>query len=580
MKRRAFSYARFSTAKQGEGSSLARQLSAAKAYCERNGLVLDDKSFLDLGVSGYHGSNSLAGDLGVFINLVKTGRIPKGSVLIVENTDRLSRLPPDEANRIITTIVKAGVDIVTTAPEQVYTAANIDKLSTWLPLQVSNCLAREESVKKSDRLKDAWQRKRGELASNKKLSKKGPFWLTLSPDRTTWSIVKEHADRVRRMFRWCIEGDGVVRICEKLQKECPGGVTGKSWQPNNIRKLLRSRSVLGEFQPHIGTCAKKGGIKSTRMPSGQPVVGYFPAIIDEATFYKAQAVISGRRRGGGRSTGLPNLFNGILYDARDRMRMVLNSDHGKRVLVSSGAIRKMKGSEFRSFPYDAFEKAMLLFLRELKPADVLGSPTGPTEDEVEVWSGKLASINHHIAKTQERATRAEDPSVFLDLLETYGKQRKEIIAGLEAAKGKLASGSASDALDECTSLATMLDSAKGAEKVELRTRIKAALHRLVTGIWVVVVPRGRVRLADVQVNFVGTDSRRKFRLFYRPSRRTGTHHVDERLAVLTVKHPDDGLPFDTDDLCNIDEVGWTVGGLEKHPMPMIDEELSRHGMTL
>lgn len=75
--------------------------------------------------------------------------------MIVENTDRLSRLPPDEANRIIARIVKAGVDIVTTAPEQVYTAANINKLGTWLPLQGSNYLAREESGKKSGRLKDA-----------------------------------------------------------------------------------------------------------------------------------------------------------------------------------------------------------------------------------------------------------------------------------------------------------------------------------------------------------------------------------------------------------------------------------------
>ena len=97
--RRAFSYARFSSAKQSDGYSLARQVEAAKAYCTRNGLALDDRSFCDMGVSGFHGQNSIAGDLGVFIELLKDGRIPKRSVLIVENTDRLSRLPPDEANR-------------------------------------------------------------------------------------------------------------------------------------------------------------------------------------------------------------------------------------------------------------------------------------------------------------------------------------------------------------------------------------------------------------------------------------------------------------------------------------------------
>ena len=42
--RRAFSYARFSTAEQMEGRSLKRQEEAAKAYCQRNGLTLEELS--------------------------------------------------------------------------------------------------------------------------------------------------------------------------------------------------------------------------------------------------------------------------------------------------------------------------------------------------------------------------------------------------------------------------------------------------------------------------------------------------------------------------------------------------------
>ena len=217
---------------------------------------------------------------------------------------------------------------MTTSPEQVYTASNIDKLATWL-LQVSNCLAREESVKKSDRLKDAWARKRGALANNVKLSKKGPFWLTLSADRSTWIIREREASLMRKMFRWCADGLGVAKISERLHVDYPAGVTGKGWQPNNVRKLLRSRQVLGEFQPVVGTCAKKGGIKSTRKPVGPPILNYFPAIIDEPLFYRAQTAMDRRRRGGGRITGVPNLFNGILYDGLDGQRMVLNMGRGR-----------------------------------------------------------------------------------------------------------------------------------------------------------------------------------------------------------------------------------------------------------
>jgi DNA invertase Pin-like site-specific DNA recombinase len=139
-----------------DGRSLKRQEEAAKAYCERHGLTLDERTFTDLGVSGYHGADAKGGQLGSFLAMVKEGRIPKKSVLIVENIDRLSRLPPHEANEIVTAIVKAGVDIATTSPEHLYTANNIHQFDVWLPLQMAQCLAAEESRKKSDRCTDAW----------------------------------------------------------------------------------------------------------------------------------------------------------------------------------------------------------------------------------------------------------------------------------------------------------------------------------------------------------------------------------------------------------------------------------------
>lgn len=527
--RKAFSYARFSTATQADGYSLSRQLDAAKAYCARNGLTLDERSFCDLGVSGFHGANARGGDLGAFIELVQDGRIPKGSVLIVENTDRISRLPPDEANRIITGIVKAGIDLVTTSPEQVYTAANIGKLATWLPLQVSQCLAREESEKKSDRLRDAWQRKRGELAAQKKLSKKGPAWLKLSADRQHWIVLEDKAELVRRIFAWSVDGLGVGKICERLHEEHPGGLTGKEWQPAQVASLLRNRAVLGEFQPHTGTCAKRGGVKSTRKPAGEPVKGYFPQVVDDAVFYKAQRALDGRRKGGGRVTGTPNLFNGCVWDAKDHRRMVIAGSHGRRVLVSGGAVRRAKGSVFRGVRYEVFERAVLSLLRELKPQDVLGR-AGPGEDAVEVLSGKLAAVNHNIVRAQQRAAQADDPTVFLDLLEDYGRQRKKVIALLEEAKAA-AHNQTSDNLGECVSLIGLLDEADDGERDDLRRRVKAAIRRLVESIWVLIVPRGHARLVAAQVWFVGGERHRDYLIYYQPPRNDFGGRVEEQWSA-------------------------------------------------
>ncbi len=114
---------------------------------------------------------------------VREGRIAKGSTLIVENIDRISRLPPDEANEIIMKIVRAGVNIATTSPEQLYTKDNIRSIATWIPLQVAQSLAAEDSKKKSDRLADAWAAKRKALTDGTKISSLGPTWLKLSADR-------------------------------------------------------------------------------------------------------------------------------------------------------------------------------------------------------------------------------------------------------------------------------------------------------------------------------------------------------------------------------------------------------------
>ena len=77
---KAISYLRFSTPEQALGNSTERQLKAARDYCARNGLDLDESMDLhDEGKSGYKGDNLKKGaDLFDFLALVKAGKIPAG----------------------------------------------------------------------------------------------------------------------------------------------------------------------------------------------------------------------------------------------------------------------------------------------------------------------------------------------------------------------------------------------------------------------------------------------------------------------------------------------------------------------
>jgi DNA invertase Pin-like site-specific DNA recombinase len=604
--RRAFSYVRFSNPEQLEGRSLQRQREQALAYCKRNKLTLDERSYQDLGVSGFTGGNATHGELGEFLALVKERRIPKGSVLLIENVDRLSRLPPDEATAVLMDIVKAGVDVHTLMPEAVYTADSIHKTGTWVPLQVAVCLAHEESKKKSERLADAWDDKRDKLATEK-FSKRGPAWLKLTADRSAWVVQEDKAQLVRKMFKLYLAGHGCARIAGELHKDCPEGLTGRGWQPGYIRDLLRSRSVLGEYQPHRGTCAKKGK-KATRQPVGDPIKNYFPPIIDEATFYRAQQILDHRRSGGGavpdRAT---NLFTGMLYNAEDGERMVLSTSNGKPVLVSGGAIRMKSGCPFRSIPAALFETAVLAELKELKPDDVLGGDQEPAANRLDAMRGRRAALEKKIATVQARAEAADDVTEFLDLLATLGKQRKALAEQITEAEAEVASQPASN-LADLQALLARLKGGRSKERDELRRRLRAALRRLVSSIWVLIVPRGAYRLVAIQVYFRG-GLFRDYRVFYRLARKgrpaawccswsRKRKEVDP--ANVGFSFDDVGFPVDPDDggidpatgrefhLSGLDradlrlreQAGWVKGDLERDPLEMVDEVLAERGQPL
>src|SRR5215471_18471211 len=91
----AYSYIRFSSPEQAKGDSIRRQESLRDAWLAKTGAVLDTSlSLRDEGVSAFAGAHRQNADrhaLAAFLELVKQGRIPRGSYLIVESLDRLSR---------------------------------------------------------------------------------------------------------------------------------------------------------------------------------------------------------------------------------------------------------------------------------------------------------------------------------------------------------------------------------------------------------------------------------------------------------------------------------------------------------
>jgi len=178
----AYSYIRFSAAGQGKGDSVRRQTATAEAACLDHGWTFDTRLTLrDLGVSGFKGLNATEGSPGLFLKAIRGGQVKPGSVLIVENLDRISRRKARKAIRIVQEIIDAGVAIYTAMDRQLITAKSIDENPMQLIFAILTFVrANEESQAKSNRGQARWQAARANAREHGK-----PL-----PARTQWWISK------------------------------------------------------------------------------------------------------------------------------------------------------------------------------------------------------------------------------------------------------------------------------------------------------------------------------------------------------------------------------------------------------
>jgi len=312
---KAYSYLRFSTTDQSKGDSLRRQTEPARVYAKRHGLELDESlTFKDLGVSAFRGKHAQEGALAAFLKAVETGRVRKGSYLLVENLDRLSREKVRIAFRQFTDILSHGVNIVTLFDNKTYTDDSIDDNFGDLLISLTTMFrAHEESAVKSKRLGAAWQNKRNKAqAEGRKLTAKCPAWLTLASDRKSFTVDKSRAKVVRRIFEMTVAGNGKSVIARRFNTESVATFgDSDGWHSSYIQKILESESVCGVFQPM--RIEMKDG-KKTRVPDGEPIPDYFPAVVDRATFEHAKRSRAARRIPAGRKgQNYSNLFTGLTF---------------------------------------------------------------------------------------------------------------------------------------------------------------------------------------------------------------------------------------------------------------------------
>lgn len=439
----AYSYVRFSTPEQRKGDSLRRQTKRSEKFAADNGLTLSTLTFHDLGISGFRGKNRDKGRLAAFVEAVEDGRIKPGSWLLVESLDRISRDRVGEALPFFLNLLKAGIIVATLQDNRIYDDKSVDD-----PLQLVGSLivmarAHEESQRKADLTIENWKARR-EKGKKQALC---PAWLKLSADGQIYERLEDRVKVLEEIFQMSADGLGSYTIARILnERDVPpfstevkgkprAGKEARGWHAGSVLDLLNSRAVLGEMQPYHREGHKK-------VPAGNPIKGWYPAVIEEALFLRAASKRRTHNGKGRKGHTYENLFQGIAHCTYCQGPMLINHSRNQTYLKCSNSKSGIKCKQVgaRSFRNRAVEDVILDHVREYKLSELFANPQTDNElQKIEVQHARVSAEIGELEKQNARLIRKmaaleEDDPTAEDFGKVVREQRSEILLAKDLRK--------------------------------------------------------------------------------------------------------------------------------------------------
>lgn len=399
--------------------------------------------------------------LKAILDAIKNGTIKAGTVLLVERLDRLTREGFTIGTHLMMEILRAGIDVHSTATGRVFTRPKDSTAEFMLAMEIGIEFfhAALDNEKRSERVGAAWGTKKSNALSGKAITNMCPFWLKAELGRPI-AVIPERVAVVQKIFTLAENGCGSRRIINQLVAEgyapftrINDGRRGKIWTLPYVQRLLKSRSVLGEAQFY-----KK--IDGKRSKVGEIIPYYFPSIISQAQFDTVQNQIAsknrvpaeklnrfgGGNRGGGRyGTEVHNLFAGIAYNAASGLAMVYNAKSKKSPANLVSVWRQ--GVPQNRINYSRFETAFLGFLSDLDWKSVAGQSESAelkvAQAELETVLSELNRSSQNIAKLQGLVNEGVFSKSLFESLDNenarmveYQTRKEILIAEVASARSK------------------------------------------------------------------------------------------------------------------------------------------------
>lgn len=368
---KAYRYHRFSTPEQDSGTSLDRQRKATKDLCKAKEWqeveVIEDK-----GLSAWKGDHLRVGGLGRFTDRVAAGEIDPGSILVIENLDRLSREKLKKARRWIEDINDAGITVAVCKPELLLDeeAMSGSNMGTMVLYLMEAGRGRGESDRKSDLLLAAQEERMKKARNGIVYTNRMPAWLSGERDGK-FEVIEDRAQVIRDIYTWCADGLGFQAIAKLLNDTVepwtkPHRKSQATWKPGYIRDILTKPVVEGEYHRRTGDARKLTG----------EVIVYYPRVVPAELVARARAALRDRSTTGPNHHEARNLFSGLLKCGHcgdtmvrvvsraggreyEHLKCVRYNNAGAPVAADDDETNARRCINSTYYRYDAFERAAL-----------------------------------------------------------------------------------------------------------------------------------------------------------------------------------------------------------------------------
>jgi DNA invertase Pin-like site-specific DNA recombinase len=459
--------------------------------------------------------------------------------LILENLDRLSRAEIRKSLSLFLSIIDLGIDLVTLSDnERVYTADKTELVDLVSSLVILS-RAHEESAIKSHRSKKNWESKR-KNASTRKMTAMAPAWLKLSKDRTHFEPISARVKILRRIFEESAAGMGIYVIAKHLNRDRipPFGRT-KGWPHFYVSRILKSRSVLGEMQPHKV-------IDGRRVPDGVVIPDYYPSVVPEDLYFRAQQGMSERRlRGGGRKgPRMNNLFTGLIscFYCGGKVKFEGRSGAKGRPFLMCDSARRGLGCEATSWRYDQFETSMLSFCSEIDLELIIHN-----EDESKrrsMLEGTIVALRGQQVVLKQQMDQAFELLNMGSATKFVGEKLKALEVKNDAIEKELHEneqelarlGTVSLGVEELRTIIAKVQTGSGEESYKLRSHVASRLRSMIDTI--LIASNGGTSITMLPDAPAKYDGKRYFVVIFRNGIfRTVLPHADDptKFEVQTIR---------------------------------------------